>query len=104
MPNVRADVRYPRRMSPNLPHSPTRPQRRVWPIVVLCLAVVAGIVAVVLVKTCPPTPIPAGHPAPAEAPVVDAKAEPVPEASKALAPIVVEVPPAPAVPGKAGPQ
>ena len=42
---------------------------------VLCLAVLAGLAAVVVVKSCPPTPAPAGKPVPDDMPVVVSTAE-----------------------------
>lgn len=72
-------------MSPATP--PTTVSRRRWPLFVLCLAVLAGLATVVIVKSCPPTPAPAGKPAEAAPPVVVA---PAPAPAPAL--------PAPAAP------
>lgn len=82
-------------MSPERPPStsPTPPRRK-WPIYALCFALIVGFVVVILVKACPPVPVPAGKPAPVEAPV-DVKAAPVPEDSKAAAPVAAS--PAPIV-------
>lgn len=57
---------------------PIKP-RRTWPLLVLCSAIIAAIVVVVMVKSCPPTPAPAGKPAEVAKPV-DVAPAPVPAA------------------------
>ena len=68
-------------MSPATPPA-TVPRRR-WPLFVLCLAILAGLATVVVVKSCPPTPAPAGKPAEATPPVVVAPAPVAPVDVKA---------------------
>lgn len=53
---------------------------------VLCLAILAGLATVVVVKSCPPTPAPAGKPAEAAPPVVVAPA-PAPALPAPVAPV-----------------
>lgn len=59
-------------MPPTTP--PATVTRRRWPLFVLCLAILAGLATVVVVKSCPPTPAPAGRPVP-DMPVVVSPAE-----------------------------
>lgn len=74
-------------MSPERPPSPAAtppPSGRGWPLLVLCVTIIAAIVIIMLVKTCPPVPVPGGKPAPVEA-TTPTIAVPVPEASKPVA-------------------
>ena len=86
-------------MSPVIPPA-TVPRRR-WPMFVLCLAVLAGLATVVVVKSCPPTPAPAGRPADDPIPWSWRSHLPPPDA----APPVVVAPalPAPVLPAPAAP-
>ena len=58
-----------------------KPSARTWPFIVLCIAVIVALVVALLVKSCPPTPAPAGKPAPVEVP--DVKAAPIATAEPA---------------------
>jgi hypothetical protein len=82
-------------MSPATPPA-TVPRRR-WPLFVLCLAILAGLATVVVVKSCPPTPAPAGKPAEATPPVSAAPAPvpvlPVPVLPVPVAPVDVKADP-----------
>ena len=77
-------------MSPVTP--PTTVPRRRWPLFVLCLAILAGLATVVVVKSCPPTPAPAGKPAEASPPVVVAPA-PTPALPAPVGPVDVKADP-----------
>ena len=65
---------------------PATVTRRRWPLFALCLAILAGLATVVVVKSCPPTPAPAGKPAEAAPPVVVAPA-PAPALPAPVAPV-----------------
>jgi len=75
---VEACMLYPRRMSLDRP----KPSARTWPFIVLCIAVIVALVVALLVKSCPPTPAPAGKPAPVEVPDVKAAPAALPEPAK----------------------
>lgn len=55
---------------------------RTWPLIVLCVAVIAALAVALLVKSCPPTPAPAGKPAPVEVPDVKVAPVALPEPAK----------------------